>query len=610
MSGAPRLRFGDFELRPGSGELLRAGEPVKLQPQPLKVLELLARRSREVVSREEIRQAVWGDAFVDFDASLNFSIKEIRRALGDSATSPRFVETVPRRGYRFLASVDAETQGGAAPPKATHPAPPAGLQRLGKGGASIVLLVLLTLLAGNSLRPVAERLSVLPLTCRSQDLADRQVCTGLSDALTVELSRQLSGEIDVIAPFSAQVYAGKKPSEILRGLKPDVVLTGEATPSATGLRLAFKLARSTGGETLWSHSFDAELQDAPLLYREVARQVSRALDLPPLPLRPARPKPAAGAYETYLRAVSLRHQMQYKPAEAAFQDAVLEDAGFAPAWAELALCRVRNRDEIGATEAAAHRAVTLDPHLAEAHVAVAQVLFRHNLDWEGAGREYRLGLALNPTSPNAYSAYSYYLISLGRIDEALAIVRRARELNPASMELGATFAWYLYLDHRFQEVLREIPATLELYSLNAAVTTDGARRIKNTALETLVTSSLMMGDRGQALQAAKEIEEMFGGPAAAARLRTLDDFWRARERRMQNGVLADDPFGRAKDALMLGDRNRALDLLTSDCTPEGWTSPYAAVEPLFDSLHSDPRWPQVLDCLKLPADAPARRMKR
>ncbi|HEV2851736.1 MAG TPA: transcriptional regulator [Thermoanaerobaculia bacterium] len=109
---SPRLRFDGFELRPDSGELLQEGSPVKLQPQPLKVLEILARRSGEVVTREEIRRFVWGDSFVDFDASLNFCVKEIRRALVDSATAPRFIETLPRRGYRFLRPVQEETWTG------------------------------------------------------------------------------------------------------------------------------------------------------------------------------------------------------------------------------------------------------------------------------------------------------------------------------------------------------------------------------------------------------------------------------------------------------------------------------------------------------------------
>jgi DNA-binding winged helix-turn-helix (wHTH) protein/TolB-like protein len=606
-SGQPRLRFEGFELRLDSGELLRAGSLVKLQPQPARILEILASRSGEVVSREEIRQLVWGDSAVDFDSSLNFCIKEIRRVLGDSATSPTFVETVPRRGYRFLKPVTVE-------PGSPSPFPPLKPQlwpRLGTVGALVVLLILLTFLMGNRLRPASPRLAVLPLDCRSQDLADRQVCSGLTDTLTVELTRRLSREIDVIASFSVQAYADKTPAEIERGLRATAILTGEATPSAQGLRLKVALKRSGGGEPLWSDSFDVELQDAPLVYEQIAREVARALRLSPLSNRPAGPKPSPAAYEAYLRGVSLRHQRQYEPAAKSFQDAILLDPGYAPAWAELALCRVRNDDEVDATEAAARRALALDPNLADAHVAVAQVLFRHALDWEGAGREYRRGLAFNPGSATARSAYSYYLMALGRSDEALAAVQRARELNPASMEFGATYTWYLYLDRQYQQVLRETPGTLELYSLNAAVTTEGALKAKRTALDTRLLSALMLGDRDAALQTAKEIEATWNGPQGAARIRTLDDFWKAREQRIREHTRQErfDLYSQAKNALMLGDRDRALHLLTSDCNPEGWVLPFAAVEPLFDPLHSDPRWSQVLDCLKLPADAPARRSR-
>ena len=616
--GPPRLLFGDFELQLDSGELRRTGSPVKLQPQPAKILEILARRSGEVVSREEIRRLVWGDSYVDSDASLNFCIKVIRRALGDSATRPSFIETVPRRGYRFLKPVKLVPEAGEPSAKLAPPIPPTQMRlrrsRLGTVSASLALLVLLTLLVGSRIGQVAARprLAVLPLGCRGQEPADRQVCGGLTDALTVELTRQLSREIDVIAPFTAQAYAGRKLPEIERGLQANEILTGEASPSAQGLRLNVALARSGGGEKLWSRNFEVELQDAPLVYGQVAREVARALKLSPPAIRPARPKPAPAAYEVYLRGVSYRHQMQYEEAAIAFQKATDLDSGFAPAWAELALCRVRIRAPVAETETAAHRALALDPDLAESHVAVAQVLFRHNLDWEGAGREYRRALALNPGSANAYSAYSFYLMALGRPTEAIAAVRRARELNPASMELGAAFAWYLYLDRRYLDAIREIPATLELYSLNAAVTTDGAKRAKNSALDTLLNCALKLGDRDTALKAVRGIEEIFSGPQRAAGLRTVDAFWPLREQRLREqgrkGIA--DSYSQAKNALMLGDRNRALDLLTSDCTPEAWAAPYAAVEPLFDPLQSDPRWSQVLDCLKLPAAAPARQARR
>src|SRR4051794_21437917 len=209
-SGPPRLLFEGFELRLDSGELLRTGSLVRLQPQPAKILEILASRSREVVSREEIRRLVWGDSYVDSDGSLNFCIKEIRRALGDSATSPSFIETVPRRGYRFLKSVTV-TADTAEPPlpsvlTAVPPQPPPAPRRsrLATLGITLALLLLLTILVASRIGHVASRprLAVLPLECRNREAADRQVCGGITEALTSELARQFPNELDVIAPSS------------------------------------------------------------------------------------------------------------------------------------------------------------------------------------------------------------------------------------------------------------------------------------------------------------------------------------------------------------------------------------------------------------------------
>src|SRR3954452_7285081 len=178
MTEPQRLLFDEFEFHPGSGELFRARAAVSLQPQPAKVLEAIAGRAGEVVTREDIRQLVWGETFVDFDASLNFCIKQIRRALGDSATSPRYIETIPRRGYRFLRPVRSEAAlpatGETAPPApAAAPAPPSGRWTWLAGGAFLLVAsaLLVLLVAGRSVQPSARpphpRLAVLPLTCRS-----------------------------------------------------------------------------------------------------------------------------------------------------------------------------------------------------------------------------------------------------------------------------------------------------------------------------------------------------------------------------------------------------------------------------------------------------------
>ena len=615
---APRLLFDDFELRLDSGALLRAGSPVKLQPQPAKVLEILASRSGEVISREEIRQLVWGDAFVDFDGSLNFSIKEIRRALGDSATSPGFVETIPRRGYRFLKPVKVEPF--AEPVSPSLPSPPSPSlrrwSRLGATGVTLILLLLLTFLLGSLLRPAPAhpRLAILPLTCRSQNLADQQVCGGITEALTAELTRQLPHALDVIAPSSALAYSGKSTAEIGRGLKADYLLSGETVLRDQGLELKVRLARIADGKELWQETFPGELKEAPLLYAQVVRSVARSLELrlpPPTKETAAASKASSPAYESYLRGIYLQRHDQYEQAAATLQEAILLDPGFAPAYSGLALSRLKITPvppDLGATEAAARRALALDPDLAEAHLALGQILFQHYYDWAGAGRELRMALALDPESAEAHDIYSLYLAALGRHSEAIASVGRARELDPASMLAGSDYAWYFYLDHRYEEAIRQGKIILTLFPLTADTTPVGAKIGKYFCEETILNSAWALGDRETALEAAKALQGFFKPPQEAARLHDVNEFWHAREEwleTLQRTQLL-DPFGRAKNAMRLGERDRALDLLTHQCAPESLWWPFAAVEPIFEPLHSDPRWSQVLDCLKLPADAPAR----
>ena len=617
-----RLLFAGFELRLDSGELLRAGSPVKLQPQPAKILEILASRSGEVVSREEIREAVWGDSFVDFDSSLNFCIKQIRRALGDSATSPAFVETVPRRGYRFLQPVHVEPAVGApagpaaGPVRPPLPAPPSRRwSRLGTAGVTLTLLLLLTFVIGSRLRSTRSnpRLAVLPLACRSQDPADQQVCGGITEALTAELSRELARDLDVMAPHSALVYSRKKTLAIALGLQPTHVLSAEAEPSVQGLRLTVSL-RTASGKRRWQESFDVELKDAPLVYGQIARGVAQALELPPPASRRSgkRAKPSQPAYEAYIRGIYLRRHEQEGPAAAALQNAIVLDPGFAPAYAELALARI----DMGApdvqglevTEAAARRALVLDPDLAEAHVALGKILLLRYRDWAAAGHELRTALALNPGSAGAHHEYSIYLAALGRHAEAIASAGRARELDPASMLVGSDYAWYYYLDHRFPEAIRQARAILALDSLSADTAPQAAKGARFYCEDTILNSAWRLGDRETALGAAKAMLEILAIPNAA-RLHDVEDFWRGREQRirdlLQKGPV--DPYVRAKNAMRLGEPGRALDLLTQQCTPLGMWMPFAAVEPAFDDLHADPRWGQVLDCLKLPADAPARK---
>ncbi|HSS52583.1 MAG TPA: winged helix-turn-helix domain-containing protein, partial [Thermoanaerobaculia bacterium] len=568
--------------------------------------------------REEIRRLVWGDSFVDSDASLNFCIKEIRRALGDSATSPTFIETVPRRGYRFLKPVkvvpEAAVPAPIAPPVPAPPAPSLR-SRLATLSVALVLLLLLTLLVASRVGQSSSkpRLAVLPLDCRSREPADRPICGGITEALTAELTRQFSRDLDVIAPSSALAYQKKSPAEIRRGLKADYLLSGETKLDRQGLELTARLSRATDGRILGEEILLGQLKGAPRLYTQIAREVARQLDLQltsPQKDRAKETKPPSPAYEAFLRGLYLLRHENFKSAAETLQEATLLDPGFAPAYAALAQARlgIEPPPDLRATEAAARQAIALDPNLAEGHIALGRILFGYHYDWEGARRELLTALAQDPGSADAHYRYSVYLAALGRQAEALASAQRARELDPASMMVGSVYAWYFYLDHQFVEAIHQGRIAVSLFPLSSGSAPMQAKGGKAYCEDTILNSAVALRDHETALWAANEIQKYF---PTLHEVRDLNEFWHAREKRIEAALRTQpvDPYSRAKNAMALGERDRALDLLTHHCTPEGVWMPFAAVEPLFDPLHSDPRWSQVLDCLKLPADAPARRVR-
>jgi DNA-binding winged helix-turn-helix (wHTH) protein/tetratricopeptide (TPR) repeat protein len=599
-STPPRLFFDGFALRLDSGELFRDGAPVKLQPQPAKILEILASRSGEVVGREEIRQLVWGDSFLDFDANLNFCIKQIRQALGDSANEPRYIETVPRRGYRFLQPVQMETA--PEPAQSTLPEPRRWpwLAGLSVAGMAAVLLILLV---GSRLLPPQPnpRLVVLPLACRSRNPADQQVCGGITEALTAELTQQFPRDLDVIAPVSALTWGriGKSREEIGRKLKADYFLSGEAAPSDRQLRIAAWLERAADGEVIWKDDRRVNLGDAPLIYRQIVREVARKLGLPPPAAGPERTvKPSDAVYEAYLRGLYFLRQEEYDKATASLQEAVLVDPDFAPAYARIALAWLAQElppwqgQGLEVIEAAARRALKLDPQLAEAHLALGYILFQYRLDWERAGQEYRHALALNPGSADAYHAYALYLAALGLHKEAIAANARARELDPASMLVGSDHAWFLYAAGRYDEAVREARKTWELFPTVQGAFPGVARHLRGWTLWVLLHSAWKAGDEQTALGAGREIMELAGEGKAAAQIRSLQDFVNWHSSWLARRAQPAGPYFLATAAVESGDYDRALDIMEKDCqTRPSFVLLYAAVEPAFEPLRADPRFP-------------------
>ncbi|MFL6231761.1 MAG: winged helix-turn-helix domain-containing protein [Thermoanaerobaculia bacterium] len=628
MASPSRLFFDDFELRLDSGELLRDGSPVAtLQPQPARVLALLAGRSGEVVGREEIRELVWGESFVDFDASLNFCVKQIRRALGDSATSPRYLETLPRRGYRFLRPVRIEEgtngNGAAVPlPLPLPPAKPAGWRLLTGAAitaAALVLLVVVLIASRFPAGPAHPRLAVFPLDCRSAIPTERQICGGVTEALTAELTRLFPKELEVISSTSPLVYQGtrKSPLDVGRELGATHLITGTVDTSGGQLRIEARLA-TTRGRELWRDSFKVELMDAPGVYEQIARELARELELPLPPAARADAKPSREASEAYLRGVYFLKQWKYPEAVKNLEEAVLLAPRFAPAYAALARARVEienpSHEDAPASKASAERALELDPRLPEAHLAMASVLFKDLLDRERAGAEYRQALVLDPGNAYILHEYAVYLVSLGRFDEAIAHVNRARELDPASMAVQSDLAWFLYLARRYDEAVREAQSTLKLLPLTQGTLPPVAQYGRSWTYWVLIHGSLRRGDEATALKAFKERITELGEGAAAQRIRSAREMvdWRVQ---YITGKLRDKPgnsYGLAAVNAAAGRTDEALDYLEQLCRNggEGIMFNFVAVEPVFDPLRGDPRFARVVDCTRIPHDSPAYRALR
>jgi DNA-binding winged helix-turn-helix (wHTH) protein/TolB-like protein len=635
MTEPRRLLFDEFEFHPGSGELFRARAAVSLQPQPAKVLEALAGRAGEVVTREEIRHLVWGEAFVDFDASLNFCIKQIRRALGDSATSPRFIETIPRRGYRFLRPVRSE----AAPPATGEtalptPAPigiipiPAPVEapppRSGRwtwlAGVAFLLVataLLVSLVASRFRSPVAgSRLVVFPLACHNADPVDLPVCGGITEALTAEITRRFQNDLAVVASTSPLVYQGTRrgPQAVGKELGATHLVMGTVDASGGRLRIDARLA-TTDGKDLWSQSFEGDLMDAPRVYEQIVRRVADALELRLPATRTTEAKPSTEGSEAYLKGIYLQRRWNHDEAVKSFEEAILLAPRFAPAYAALARSRVEQgrppHEDAPASRAAASRALELDPRLPEAHLAMASVLFKDLVDWDGAGAEYRQALVLSPGNADILHSYAVYLIALGRTDEALAYVTRARELDPASMEVGSDYAWFLYLARRYDEALKEVSRTRTLLAMTQEVIPPIAKFGQSWSYFVLVHASLKKGDEATVLSTVKAKMREIGQAEAAGRVKSLPQLLEWRRQFIMEDARKNPgrSYGVALANATVGQASEVLAALEQQCRNGGESLMFnfVAVEPMFDFVHHDPRFAKIVDCAGVPLTAPARR---
>ncbi len=496
---SPTIRFGVFELDLRTRELRKSGGKVRIQEQPLCVLVSLLERPGELVTREELRQTLWqSDTFGDFDTALNKAITKVRDVLGDSAAAPRFVETLPKRGYRFIAPVEK-----LAPERmATDSAPQEGIQeaigpatvepprgafgyglQVKLGGAVLAVLLVLAVIAwtrwwheGETAR--MRSIAVLPLDNLSGDPNQEYFADGITDELITDLAQIHA--LRVISRTSVMQFKHTRKSlpQIAAELNVDVVVEGSVVRSGNRVRITAQLLNARQDRHLWAASYEREMTDIIGLESQVARSVAdrvKANLTPAEDARLAKRRPAnPEAYDALLKGRFLWNRRNAAAAEKAigyFRQAAGKEPGNAAAWAALAGCYASLGADIGSADparmapqarAAVAQALVLDPNLAEAHGALARIKLWYDWDWAGSEREFRRAIELNPNDSMSHLGYSHTLQTRKRFAEALEENRRALDIAPLDI-LGSMHLAWLYCDsHEGDKTLAQSKRVLEM----------------------------------------------------------------------------------------------------------------------------------------------------
>jgi TolB-like protein/DNA-binding winged helix-turn-helix (wHTH) protein len=490
---APCLRFGVFEADLHARELRKLGKRLPLQEQPFQLLLMLLERPGELLTREELRAVLWPQTVVDFDHGLNKAVSKIRDALGDSAENPRFIQTVARRGYRFLAKVSVEGRpavdaagsgpAGREPTGAITPKRP--WRVIGWSVAAIVVasLVLIVVLRATSPNKSSigqiHSLAVLPLENLSGDVSQEYFADGMTDELITQLA-QISA-LRVISRSSVMEYKHlhKPLAEIARELNVEAVVEGSILRSGNRVRITAQLIRVPADEHIWAQNFEGNLGDTLTLQSSVAQAVANRMRVTLSSTEHAALEKSKSvnieAYDDYLKGrfywnqrtrEGLLQAIEYFKRSIALEPSNAEAyAGLADSYAlsgdwEYAI--LMPKEAFALAKEAAYKALDLDPSLSEAHTSLAFVLDLYGWDWDSAEEQYRLAIRLSPGYATAHHWYAFHLLLMGRTDEGIAELRQAENLDPLSLIIGADVADALCIAGLADESVRQSQKVLAL----------------------------------------------------------------------------------------------------------------------------------------------------
>jgi TolB-like protein/DNA-binding winged helix-turn-helix (wHTH) protein/Tfp pilus assembly protein PilF len=503
-------RFGVFELDSQTGELRKSGARVRLAPQPFTVLSILVSRPGEVVTREELRAAVWGDnTFIEFDQGLNTCIRQIRAVLGDDADVPRFVETLPRRGYRLIAPVESIGGVPAAPSQtAVVEAPPRLAAPSAFGWRSAVAMAALALATAAMVGWPALRtdppgnnspitVAVLPLSNLSKDVSDDFLADGVTEALIHDLAQVRS--IRVISRTSVMRFKDTTTPlrDIAGQLGANLILEGSYQQSSDRVRVTLQLVEAATDHHVFSRTFETTTARLFDTQREIARQIAAEVATEILPSERERLNASRSvnpeAYREYLLGRHFwnrRGRDNLRTAEAHFKRAVEIDPLFALGHAGLAetyvllgdspIADIPQEEASKLTHAYARRALELDPSLGEAYAAMGLARLQFDWEWDASERDFKRALELSPNWAMGWSWYGWVLLARGRFDEAIDAYERARAIDPLSLTSLASSGDAYYYARRYDEAMARYEQTLKMDP-----TYIGAIVAKGRLLETL-----------------------------------------------------------------------------------------------------------------------------
>ena len=586
ISSGRTARFGPYSLDMRSGELRKFGSKIKMGEQSFRILCLLLDANGEMVTREELRDKLWAsDTFVDFDHGLNSAVQRLRDCLSDSAENPRWIATVPRRGYRFVGRVA----------KAWH-----FRKRIaGRGRQS----------SRSSVAPRRIVLAVLPFQNLSADPSDEYFSDGLTEEMITQAGGLSPEQLLVIARTTSMTYkhTSKSIQEIGRELGAHYVLESSLRRDGDRVRITIQLIRTADQVQVWTRSYDRHVSGSIMLQEELAREVAARIEVQLSPAYANRSKRSHSdplANEAYLRGQYFVNQFTaqgYRTAIDYFHQAIDRDPEFAEAYSGLAdsyrwlivTDTIPPSEGGGKMNDAAHQAVQLNNSLAESHTALAGALMTF-YDWPRAESEYKHANALNPSYPGSHRLYAALLASQQRHREAREEINQAMRLDPLSLPNNAEVVRTLYYARDYDGALAQAQKAMQLdpayyrthFWLGRVYAQKGmyqqAVDESETVFKATPDSTLGLTELAYSLATA--------GRTARARtiLRTLE------ERSRSSWVPA---YNLAILHVALKEDDEALRYLQKAYDEQDWALLVLAVEPRLDPLRSDPRFLEL--CRKL-----------